>query len=197
MSIPSFSGGLCKKNFDVFKAVVFSLLHLNIEILHPGTGEPDFGQSDSVNWACCLTGLNNVLLPTLFTLVNNTGQYCWAWIGCNNMVHCWQLWSMCAAKHYSILFSSSIAATWSTFAVYSRMLCRSIGLSFDWYKRPQIIGNNIFQCTVLMLGKTYRRCVLDCVNLQSTSNTVEHEKNVTAPKFQCNSRLRMVRFMAI
>jgi hypothetical protein len=51
--------------------------------------------------------LNNVLLPTLFTLVNNIEQYCWAWIGCNNIVqYCWQLWTMWAAKHCSILFSS-------------------------------------------------------------------------------------------
>jgi hypothetical protein len=56
----------------------------------------------------CLTGLNNVLLPTyLFTLVNNIEQCCWAWIGCNNIVqYCWQLWTMWVAKHCSILFSS-------------------------------------------------------------------------------------------
>ena len=42
--------------------------------------------------ARCSTGLNNVFLPTLFTLVNNIEQYCWAWIGCNNIVqYCWQL----------------------------------------------------------------------------------------------------------
>jgi hypothetical protein len=41
--------------------------------------------------ARCSTGLNNVLLPTLFTLVDNIEQCCWAWIGCNNIVqHCWQ-----------------------------------------------------------------------------------------------------------
>jgi hypothetical protein len=57
--------------------------------------------------ARCSTGLNNVLLPTLFTLVNNIEQCCSAWIGCNNIVqYCWQLWTMWAAKHYSILFSS-------------------------------------------------------------------------------------------
>jgi hypothetical protein len=55
----------------------------------------------------CSTGLNNVLLPTLFTLVNNIEQYCWVWIGCNNIVqYCWQLWTMWATKHCSILFSS-------------------------------------------------------------------------------------------
>jgi hypothetical protein len=47
------------------------------------------------------------LLPTLFTLVNNIEQCCWTWIGCNNIVqYCWQLWTMWAAKHCSILFSS-------------------------------------------------------------------------------------------
>jgi hypothetical protein len=57
--------------------------------------------------ARCSTGLNNVLLPTLFTLVNNVEQCCWAWIGCNNIVqYCSQLWTMWAAKHCSILFSS-------------------------------------------------------------------------------------------
>jgi hypothetical protein len=35
--------------------------------------------------ARCSTGLNNVLLPTLFTLVNNIEQCCWAWIGGNNI----------------------------------------------------------------------------------------------------------------
>jgi hypothetical protein len=52
-------------------------------------------------------GLNNVLLPTLFIAVNDIEQCCWDWIGCNNIVqYCWQLWTMWAAKHYSILFSS-------------------------------------------------------------------------------------------
>jgi hypothetical protein len=37
----------------------------------------------------------------------NIEQCCWAWIGCNNIVqYCWQLWTMWAAKHCSILFSS-------------------------------------------------------------------------------------------
>ena len=36
--------------------------------------------------------------PTLFTVVNNIEQYCWAWIRCNNIgQHCWQLWTMWAA----------------------------------------------------------------------------------------------------
>jgi hypothetical protein len=57
--------------------------------------------------ARCSTGLNNVLLPTLFIAVNNIEQCCWAWIGCNNIVQCcWQLWTMWAAKHCSIRFSS-------------------------------------------------------------------------------------------
>jgi hypothetical protein len=57
--------------------------------------------------ARCSTGLNNVLLPTLFILVNNIEQSCWAWIGCNNIVqYCWKLWTKWAAKHCSILFSS-------------------------------------------------------------------------------------------
>jgi hypothetical protein len=59
--------------------------------------------------ARCSTGLNNVLLPTLFTLVNNIEQCCWTWIGCNNIVqYCWQLWTTWAAKHCSILFSSEL-----------------------------------------------------------------------------------------
>jgi hypothetical protein len=62
--------------------------------------------------ARCSTGLNNVLLPTLFTLVDNIEQCCWAWIGCNNIVqhcqkqYCSTLLTMWAAKHCSILFSS-------------------------------------------------------------------------------------------
>jgi hypothetical protein len=39
--------------------------------------------------------------------VVHTWQQYWAWIGCNNIVqYCWQLWTMWAAKHCSILFSS-------------------------------------------------------------------------------------------
>jgi hypothetical protein len=70
--------------------------------------------------ARCSTGLNNVLLPTLFTLVNNIEQCCWAWIGCNNNVqYCWQLWTMWAAKHCSILFSSVLHQPERFYAVAS------------------------------------------------------------------------------
>jgi hypothetical protein len=76
--------------------------------------------------ARCSTGLNNVLLPTLFTLVNNIEQYCWAWIECNNIVqYCWQLWTMWAAKHCSILFSSVLHQPERFYA------CTEFGVSGD------------------------------------------------------------------
>ena len=58
-------------------------------------------------WAHSWTGFNNVVLPTLLTVVINTEQYSWNWIGYNNIVQCWwQLWTMWAAQHCSILFIS-------------------------------------------------------------------------------------------
>jgi hypothetical protein len=73
--------------------------------------------------ARCSTGLNNVLLPTLFTFVNNTEQYCWAWIGCNNIVqYCWQLWTMWASKTLFNPVFINIASTWTFLHVYFTFL---------------------------------------------------------------------------
>ena len=86
--------------------------------------------------ARCSTGLNNVLLPTLFTLVNNIEHYCWAWIGCNNIVQCcWQPGTMWAAKHCSILFFINIASTWAFFAVYTRKNWENQQLVASWYRQ--------------------------------------------------------------
>jgi hypothetical protein len=55
------------------------------------------------------TGLNNVLLPKLFTVVNNIEQYCYTRFRLNNTVqYCWQVWTTWAAKHCSILLSSGL-----------------------------------------------------------------------------------------
>jgi hypothetical protein len=55
------------------------------------------------------TGLNNVLLPTLFTLVNNIEQYCYTRFRLNDIVqYCWQVWTTWAAKHWSILLSNGL-----------------------------------------------------------------------------------------
>jgi hypothetical protein len=55
------------------------------------------------------TGLNNALLPTLFTVVNNIEQYCYTRFRLNNIVqYCWQVWTTWAAKHCSILLSSGL-----------------------------------------------------------------------------------------
>jgi hypothetical protein len=63
------------------------------------------------------TGLNNVLLPTLFTVVNNIEQYCYTWFRLNNIVqYCWQVWTTWAAKHCSILLSSGLGVF--SFRVY-------------------------------------------------------------------------------
>jgi hypothetical protein len=53
--------------------------------------------------------MNNVLLPTLFTVVNNIEQYCYTRFRLNNIVqHCWQVATTWAAKHCSILLSSGL-----------------------------------------------------------------------------------------
>jgi hypothetical protein len=50
------------------------------------------------------TGLNNVLLSTLFIAVNNIEQYCYNRFRLNNIVqYCWQVWTTWAAKHCSVL----------------------------------------------------------------------------------------------
>jgi hypothetical protein len=59
------------------------------------------------------TRLNNVLLPTLFTVVNNIEQYCYTRFRLNNIsniVHyCWHwVWTTWAAKHCSILLSNGL-----------------------------------------------------------------------------------------
>ena len=37
------------------------------------------------------TALNNVALPTLFKVVNNIVQHCWAWITRNLVYQCWTI----------------------------------------------------------------------------------------------------------
>jgi hypothetical protein len=55
------------------------------------------------------TGLNNVLLPTLFIAVNNIEQYCYTRFRLNNIVqYCWQVWTTWAAKHCSVLLSNGL-----------------------------------------------------------------------------------------
>jgi hypothetical protein len=55
------------------------------------------------------TGLNNVLLPTLFIAVNNIEQYCYTRFRLNNIVqYCWQVWTTWAAKHCSVLLRNGL-----------------------------------------------------------------------------------------
>ena len=55
------------------------------------------------------TGLNNVLLPTLFIAVNNIEQYCYTRFRLNNIVqYCWKVWTTWAAKHCSVLLSNGL-----------------------------------------------------------------------------------------
>jgi hypothetical protein len=52
------------------------------------------------------TGLNNILQPTLFTVVNNIEQYCYTRFRLNSIVqYCWQLWT----KHCSNLLNSGLS----------------------------------------------------------------------------------------
>jgi hypothetical protein len=49
------------------------------------------------------------LLPTLFIAVNNIEQYCYTRFRLNNIVqYCWQVWTMWAAKHCSVLLSNRL-----------------------------------------------------------------------------------------
>jgi hypothetical protein len=66
-------------------------------------------KNDQVVAILMKTGLNNALLPTLFTVVNNIEQYCYTRLRLNNIVqYYWQVWTMWAAKHCSILLSSRL-----------------------------------------------------------------------------------------
>jgi hypothetical protein len=60
------------------------------------------------------TGLNNVLLPTLFTVVNSIGQYCYTQFRLNNIVqYCSILLTSVnnvAGTHCSILLNSGLSA---------------------------------------------------------------------------------------
>jgi hypothetical protein len=99
---------------------------------------------DKKRRARCSTGLNNVLLPTLFTLVNDIEQCCWAWIGCNNIVqYCWQLWTMWAAKHCSILFSSVLhqPERFLPCSMYRKLQAMLALKSGDWTEKNFKIDN--------------------------------------------------------
>jgi hypothetical protein len=66
-------------------------------------------KNDQVVAMLMKTRLNNALLPTLFTVVNNIEQYCYTRFRLNNIVrYCWQMWTTWAAKHCSILLSSGL-----------------------------------------------------------------------------------------
>jgi hypothetical protein len=66
-------------------------------------------KNDQVVAILMKTGLNNVVRPTLFTIVNNIEQYCYTRFRLNNIVqYCWQVWTMWAAQHCSILLNSRL-----------------------------------------------------------------------------------------
>ena len=45
----------------------------------------------------------------LLTILNNIGQFCLAWIWCNNAEqYCWQVWTILPQQHCCILFSTTI-----------------------------------------------------------------------------------------
>ena len=77
------------------------------------------------------TALNNAVLSTLFNVVNNIVQHCWAWIspqsGVNNAEqYCWQHWTMWAAQHCSCLFSSTL----NRLCVFTRVDQREGGVQY-------------------------------------------------------------------
>ena len=68
------------------------------------------------NYELLKTGLNNVLLPTLFNVVNNIVQHCYTRLEArfrlnNAEQYCWQHWTMWAAQHCLILFSTTFNNT--------------------------------------------------------------------------------------
>jgi hypothetical protein len=66
-------------------------------------------KNDQVVAILMKTGLNNVMWPTLFTVVNNIEQNCYTRFRLNNIVqYCWQVWTMWAAQHCSILIDSRL-----------------------------------------------------------------------------------------
>jgi hypothetical protein len=67
-------------------------------------------KNDQVVAILMKTGLNNVSLPTLFTVVNNIEEYCYTRFRLNSIVQCcWQVWTTWAAKHCSILLNSGLS----------------------------------------------------------------------------------------
>jgi hypothetical protein len=78
---------------------------------------------------------------------SHLSQYCWVWIGCNNIVQCcWQLWTMWAAKHCSILFSSILqqperfyACIWIQFQSASRVTEGWVAKAYSSIKNPVLL----------------------------------------------------------
>jgi hypothetical protein len=69
-----------------------------------------------------------VLLPTLFIVVNNIQQYCWAWIGCNNAEQYWNVvdnYQQYGQQNLlSNLFSSTLSMChWPNATTCSFLLC--------------------------------------------------------------------------
>ena len=59
-------------------------------------------------YALMKTALSNILLTTLFNVVNSIVQPFRAWIRCNNAEqYSWQHWTMRVAKHCSVHFHAS------------------------------------------------------------------------------------------
>jgi hypothetical protein len=55
------------------------------------------------------TAKNDQVVAILFTVVNNIEQYCYTRFRLNNIVqYCWQVWTIWAAQHCSILLNSRL-----------------------------------------------------------------------------------------
>jgi hypothetical protein len=88
----------------------FSASHIDQRVISAFHRPLYKAKNDQVVAMLMKTGLNNVLLPTLFTAVNNIEQYCYTRFSINNIVQfCWQVWTTWAAKHCSILLNSGLS----------------------------------------------------------------------------------------
>jgi hypothetical protein len=103
------------------------------------------------------TGLNNVLLPTLFIAVNNI-EYCYTQFRLNNIVqYCWQVWTTWAAKHCSVLLSNGLG-----------VFCRVV------YSTPR---KNICVFVNLDWNQILRTC---CQNVQVVNDSIWTRKGVVS-----------------
>jgi hypothetical protein len=132
------------------------------------------------------TGLNNVLLPTLFIAVNNIEQYCYTRFRLNNIVqYCWQVWTTWAAKHCSILLSSGLGVfccviyipmiytgkNWSCCSALFKQY-RTMLFCTPWTISVNKLFNHQYSCKLLTWLSTLTSC--NNIDVQQLVNNIVH-----------------------